>query len=252
MREYPGKRRRRNGQRALPDAALTFASQWQWPVVPGAGLESPRRGRRDRTQTPNTNPNPTSTRTSAPAPAPADRPRDRACACPYPECAAPGAHPHDPGVLAATTDPRMVRWWWERRPDAPVLLATGGRAPSAVSLPAVTAARALTRLDRLGVRTGPVVATPERWALLVAPYAYDELGELLGAHGWVPASLGFHGAGGYLALPPSQTGTGRVRWERAPRPDGGGAPWLPPVASVVDVLVEAVAAAPDGGSRLAG
>ncbi|WP_407566141.1 bifunctional DNA primase/polymerase [Streptomyces sp. 184] len=233
MREYPGKRRRRNGQRALPDAALTFASQWQWPVVPGASLEPPRRGRRDRTQ------------------APAAQPRDRGCACPYPECAAPGAHPHDPGVLAATTDPRMVHWWWEQRPDAPVLLATGGRAPSAVSLPAVTAARALTRLDRLGVRTGPVVATPERWALLVASYDYDELGELLGEHGWVPSSLGFHGEGGYLALPPSETGAGRVRWERAPRPDGG-APWVPPVASVVDVLVEAVAAAPGGGSRLAG
>ncbi|MFW6692710.1 bifunctional DNA primase/polymerase [Streptomyces sp. MAR4 CNX-425] len=244
MREYPGKRRRRNGQRELPDAALTFASQWQWPVVPGAGLESPRRGRKDRTRWQGR------PRTGTENPAP--RPRGRACACPYPECAAPGAHPHDPGVLAATTDPRMVRWWWERRPDAPVLLATGGRAPSAVSLPAVTAARALTRLDRLGVRTGPVVATPERWALLVAPYDYDELGELLGEHGWVPASLGFHGDGGYLALPPSATGAGRVRWERAPRPDGGAAPWLPPVASVVDVLVEAVAAAPGGGSRLAG
>jgi hypothetical protein len=239
MREYPGKRRRRNGQRALPDAALTFASQWQWPVVPGAGLEPQRRSRRDRTQ---------SRRQETTA-----QPRDRGCACPYAECAAPGAHPYDPGVLAATTDPRMVRWWWERQPDAPVLLATGGRAPSAVSLPAVTAARALARLDRLGVRTGPVVATPERWALLVAGYGYEELGELLGELGWVPASLAFHGEGGYLALPPSQTGAGRVRWERAPRPGpDGGAPWLPPVASVVDVLVAAVAAAPGGGSRFVG
>lgn len=233
MREYPGKRRRRNGQRVLPDAALTFASQWQWPVVPGAGLRAQAPGSRDRTQEP-----------AAPS-------RDRACACPYTECAVPGAHPHDPGVLAATTDPRMVRWWWERQPDAPVLLATGGFAPSAVSLPAVTAARALARLDRLGVRTGPVVATPERWALLVASYGYEELGELLGEHGWVPASLGFHGEGGYLALPPSQTGAGRVRWERAPRPHGR-APWLPPVATVVDVLVEAVAAAPGGGTRFVG
>jgi len=240
MREYPGKRRRRNGQRALPDAALTFASQWQWPVVPGAGLEPQRRSsRRDRTH--ELTQDLTQDRTREPA-----RPRERECACPYPECAAPGVHPYDPGVLAATTDPRMVRWWWEQQPDAPVLLATGGFAPSAVSLPAVTAARALTRLDRLGVRTGPVVATPERWALLVASYGYEELGELLGEHGWVPASLGFHGEGGYLALPPSETGAGRVRWERAPRPHGR-APWLPPVASVVGVLVEAVAAAPGGG-----
>ncbi|WBB58028.1 bifunctional DNA primase/polymerase [Streptomyces sp. WMMC500] len=248
MREYPGKRRRRNGQRALPDAALTFASQWQWPVVPGAGLEPRRPGRRDRTRESQESQHSQESQGSL---QPAARPHDRECTCPYAECAAPGAHPYDPGVLAATTDPRMVRWWWEQRPDAPVLLATGGRAPSAVSLPAVTAARALTRLDRLGVRTGPVVATPERWALLVASYGYDELGELLGEHGWVPASLGFHGEGGYLALPPSQTGAGRVRWERAPRPDGG-APWLPPVASVVDVLVAAVVAAPGEGSRFVG
>ncbi|WP_181791567.1 bifunctional DNA primase/polymerase, partial [Streptomyces phytophilus] len=112
MREYPGKRRRRNGQRELSDAALTFASQWQWPVVPGAGLQPQRRSsRRDRTH------DLTQDRTQEQA-----RPRERECACPFPECAAPGAHPYDPGVLAATTDPRMVRWWWEQQPDAPVLL----------------------------------------------------------------------------------------------------------------------------------
>ncbi|TFV32495.1 hypothetical protein E4K10_21085 [Streptomyces sp. T1317-0309] len=43
--------------------------------------------------------------------------------------------PFDPGLLAATTDERMVRWWWGNRPSAPIVLATGGRAPCAVSLP---------------------------------------------------------------------------------------------------------------------
>jgi hypothetical protein len=160
-----------------------------------------------------------------------------------------GLHPFDPDLLAATTDPRMVRWWWHHRPDAPVLLATGGRAPSAVSLPAVAAARALARLDQLGVRTGPVVATRERWALLVAPYSLEQLGDLLSAQDWVPGSLRFHGEGGYIALPPSTGGGGRVRWERLPR-TGREAPWLPGVATVVDVLVAAVTTAPDGGSRL--
>ncbi|MCG7525125.1 bifunctional DNA primase/polymerase, partial [Streptomyces sp. OfavH-34-F] len=108
MREILG-RRRRNGRRggsARLDAALTCATHWQWPVVPGAGLrEAGGRG-------------------------------DRGCACPDPECAVPGAHLFDPGLLAATTDARMVRWWWTNRPAAPVLLATGGRAPCALSLPA--------------------------------------------------------------------------------------------------------------------
>ncbi|MCC2274923.1 bifunctional DNA primase/polymerase [Streptomyces sp. ET3-23] len=254
MREILGRRRklslRRAGRSAVLTAALTCATEWQWPVLPGVGLQ-PGIG------------------------------RVRECGCPDPDCAVPGAHPFDPGLLAATTDARMVRWWWTNRPEAPVVLATGGRAPCAVSLPAVAGARALAALDRAGVRLGPVVATPTRWSLLVAPYSLEVLGELLHRQDWVPGSLRFHGDGGYVVLPPSPTGAGRVRWERAPRPDGSTAgpgagnglmpragsvrmlrtgrldssarPWLPDVATLVDVLVEksADSGTSGGGSRLA-
>ncbi|RLV01347.1 DNA primase [Streptomyces griseocarneus] len=258
MREILGRRRklslRRAGRSAGLTAALACATEWQWPVLPGVGLR-------------------------------AGGGRERECACPHPDCAAPGAHPFDPGLLAATTDARMVRWWWTNRPDAPVILATGGRAPCAVSLPAVAAARSLVALDRAGVRLGPVVATPARWALLVAPYSLEVLGELLHSQDWVPGSLRFHGEGGYVALPPSPTGAGRVRWERAPqpaapaspektgkagkpakagrgnavrgnkadrsRPAADARPWLPDIATVLDVLVAESAGTPGGGSRLA-
>jgi hypothetical protein len=151
----------------------------------------------------------------------------------------PGAHPFDPGLLAATTDERMVRWWWSNRPAAPIVLATGGSAPCAVSLPALAAARALAVLDRKGMRLGPVVASPTRWALLVKPYSMEQLGELLYAKDFVPGSLRFHGEGGYLALPPSETGHGLIRWERAPLP-GSAAPWVPDVEAVVDAVVDAL------------
>ncbi|MDT0489370.1 bifunctional DNA primase/polymerase [Streptomyces griseus] len=250
MREILGRRRRlrRKEGAARLDAALTFATRWRWPVLPGAGT----------------------------APAALRDGRGLGCACPDPDCAVPGAHPFDPGLLAATTDERMVRWWWTNRPTAPVMLATGGRAPCAVSLPALAGARALTALDLMGMRLGPVVATPTRWSLLVAPYTLERLGELLYSKDWVPSSLRFHGEGGYLVLPPSEIGAGQVRWERAPRPAapadsavpspvfpvfrraarGGGAPaeaapWLPDVEAVLDALVEASTSAPDGGSRLA-
>ncbi|MFC9620483.1 bifunctional DNA primase/polymerase [Streptomyces sp. NPDC056930] len=239
MREILGRRRRlRLRRRVRPaqlDTVLTCATAWKWPVLPGVGLEAAG-GRGDR---------------------------GRGCACPDPECAVPGAHPFDPGLLAATTDERMVRWWWANRPTAPIVLATGGRAPCALSLPAVAAARALAELDRMGARLGPVVATPTRWSLLVAPYTLERLGELLHAKDRVPSSLRFHGEGGYLVLPPSEVGAGQVRWERAPspisrpRPDrgepvpGSAAPWLPDVGAVLDALVEASNSAPDGGSRLA-
>ncbi|MFD9823052.1 bifunctional DNA primase/polymerase, partial [Streptomyces violascens] len=144
---------------------------------------------------------------------------------------------------------RMIRWWLTNRPAAPVLLATGAGAPCAISLPAVAGARALAALDSMGVRLGPVVATPTRWSLLVAPYSMERLGELLYSKDWVPSSLRFHSEGGYLVLPPSQTGKGQIRWERPPL--GAAGPWLPDVEALVDALVEASTSAPDGGSRLA-
>ncbi|MFI1200940.1 bifunctional DNA primase/polymerase [Streptomyces sp. NPDC020883] len=248
MREILGRRRkplfRRSGRSALLGAALHCATEWQWPVLPGVGLRpagrqqaAGRLGLGERVP--------------------------RRCNCPDPDCVVPGAHPFDPGLLAATTDARMVRWWWSNRPDAPVVLATGGRAPCAVSLPAVAGARALAALDHFGVRTGPVVATPTRWSLLVSPYGLPELGELLSSQDWVPSSLRFHGEGGYLVLPPSPTGAGKVRWERPPAspkrstlfeqggPSSRAVPWLPKVATIVDALVTASAGSPDGGSRLA-
>ncbi|GHH69931.1 DNA primase [Streptomyces sulfonofaciens] len=203
---------RSGGRKGRPDmagAALTFATEWQWPVLPGVALQSHRGTRGTR------------------------------CACPDPECAVPGAHPFDPGLLAASTDERMVRWWWSNRPTAPVVMATGGRAPCAVSLPAVAAARALAVLDQQDIRLGPVVATPTRWAILVAPYSMEQLGALLYAKDFVPGSLRFHGTGGYIALPPSPTGQGQVRWERAPLP-GSAAPWVPDVEAVVDAVVDAL------------
>ncbi|MFD8419137.1 bifunctional DNA primase/polymerase [Streptomyces sp. NPDC059466] len=211
MREILGRRRRllsrrNDGRPEMLSAALTFAADWRWPVLPGV------------------------------APDPQGRAR---CGCPDPECTVPGAHPFDPGLLAATADERMVRWWWTNRPSAPIVLATGGRAPCAVSLPAPAAARALDALDRAGMRLGPVVAAPTRWAILVAPYSMEQLGELLYAKDFVPGSLRFHGEGGYIALPPSETGQGRISWERAPLP-GSAAPWVPGVEAVVDAVVEAL------------
>ncbi|MFB9461341.1 bifunctional DNA primase/polymerase [Streptomyces cinereospinus] len=211
MREILGRRRRLlsrrdNGRPEVISAALTFATEWKWPVLPGVTADPQGRAR---------------------------------CGCPDPECTVPGAHPFEPGLLAATTDERMVRWWWANRPTAPIVLATGGTAPCAVSLPAPAAARALAALDRTGMRLGPVLASRTRWAVLVRPYSMEQLGELLYAKDHVPGSLRFHGEGGYLALPPSETGQGQIRWERAPLP-GSAAPWLPDVEAVVDAMVDAL------------
>jgi hypothetical protein len=223
--------RRRRGRSSLLAAVTTCVELWHWPVVPGAagyGAGGQAGG--------------------------------ASCSCPRPDCPTPGAHPHDPPLLAATTDVRMVRWWWRRRPDAPIVVATGGRV-SAVSLPLDAGRRALAYFDTLGVRTGPVLATPTRCVLLVAPYTMQELAELLVAQEWVPTSLRFHGTGGYVLLPPSRTAAGAVRWicEPGAAESGDGSaddavtaaePWLPTVSVLLEALVAASVAAPDG-ARLA-
>lgn len=267
MREILGRRRRTRS--ALLSAALICAEQWQWPVVPGAGLQTrhtrqTRRMRRlprflsglGRGLRPGARRGPGARPGHGPrgprsrGPGIARSPREEPCSCPRPDCVVPGAHPHDPGLLAATSDPRMVRWWWTNRPDAPIVLATGTRV-AAVSLPALAGTRALAAFDRAGVRLGPVAASPTRFVLLVRPYSLEELGELLSRHDWVPTSLRYHGDGGYVVLPPSRTGVGELRWERPPvTGEDGGAPWLPTIESVVNTLVAASSTAPDG-SRLA-
>lgn len=252
MREILGRRRapwawrpgRKTARSPMRAAALTCATRWRWPVVPGAPLASapelhtggPRANRRFRKGSS------AGTRSGVVL-----GPDTAGCSCADPDCAVPGAHPADPVLLAATTNARMVDWWWTNRPAAPVILATGGSAPCALSLPAVAGARALAGLDRLGVRTGPVVATPTRFSLLVAPYSLEELGDLLCTYDWVPSSLRFHSAGGYVALPPSRTGPGQLRWERQPVVDRGtdGVPWLPRLEMLLDLLVEASSALPD-------
>lgn len=240
MREILG--RRRTTRWALRTAALHCATQWHWPVLPGATVR-PQRSSSQAKRSRLRRAAPTGARLSWPAAGPA-------CGCEDQGCAVPGAHPVDPELLAATTDARMVRWWWTNRPGASLLLATGGRAPCALSLPATAGEGALAELDARGVRLGPVTATRSRFALLVQPYDLEELGELLYAQDWVPSSLRFHGTGGYVALPPSSVGGGRVRWKREPEQGATGV-WLPSMRSVLDVLVEASATAPDTGSRLA-
>ncbi|GAA1068979.1 bifunctional DNA primase/polymerase [Kitasatospora nipponensis] len=227
--------RHRSTRQALLQAALTCAERWQWPVVPGAVVvERALDG----------------------------GPATGSCSCGDPLCPVPGAHPHDQPLLAATTETTMVRWWWERHsPQAPVIVPTG-REVAAVSVPASAGVRLLDYLDALRLVPGPVLATPTRCALLVAPYAYPELAELLvaqeetllpgGAPGRVPTSVRYHGPGGFLVLPPSRIGPGggQVRWVRRPQPAPGGGVRLPQVARLLEALVAAGAAAPDD-TRLA-
>src|SRR5487761_1169778 len=115
------RRGRRRGERQAPavDAAVREYAELGWPVCPGS---HPSRG-------------------LAGTPEPG-----RACSCDRVGCPAPGAHPVSPTwQMQATVDSAIIGQWWEARPEANVILATG-RVFDILDVPAVAGATALAKM----------------------------------------------------------------------------------------------------------
>jgi hypothetical protein len=216
---------RRRGRRwaaqrppALGQAALEYAALG-WPVCPGA------------------NPSGGLDRIGMTEPG-------RSCSCDRVGCPDPGAHPVSPTwQMQSTVDRAVIGQWWETRPEANVILATG-RVFDVLDIPAVAGATALARMAAAGAETGPVaVEGAERMHFYVstrgAPHDEDEWWscgldaspDLSGA----AAALRWHCRDSYVLAPPSRYGTGQdVRWIREP----AGRP-LPDGLRLLEYLVDA-------------
>jgi len=167
----------------------------------------------------------------------------RACSCDRVGCPAPGAHPVSPTwQMQATVDEAEIGQWWEARPEANVILATG-RAFDVLDVPAVAGATALSRMAAAGVETGPVsVQGTERMHFYVAtrgaPDDEDEWWSCgLDASPDVSAQTGalrWHCRDSYVLAPPSRYGSGQdVRWVRQPGPGP-----LPDALRLLEYLVD--------------
>lgn len=124
--------------------------------------------------------------------------------------------------LPPGSGPTEVRDAWLRRPGAELRLRTGLRF-DALDVPEVVGYQALVRLERMGVRPGPVLLTPHARALfLVAPHTAEVLPDLLYRTGWDDAELDLvcHGAGASVPAPP----TPQTRWLRRPALDTAARP----------------------------
>jgi Bifunctional DNA primase/polymerase, N-terminal len=190
-------------------AALGYAEERHWEVVPGAWL----------TETDDAGPT---------------------CSCGDPDCAAPGAHPSRadwPNV--ATGGAARVRRLWARDPLASVLLPTG-RGFDALDVPEVAGCLALARMERMDLPLGPVLCRPDRRIVfLVLPGAAVKVPPLLRRFGWPPDALDLvvRGDGDWIPAPPSRFGTaGRVRWAREPT---GLNRWLPDAEALLSPLAYA-------------
>jgi hypothetical protein len=136
-----------------------------------------------------------------------------ACSCGQPACSNPARHPLLPGgVTRASADPRQVRRWWRRYPQANVGLATG------VLLDVLDVDEPQgDELMRSGVALGPVARTGTgRWHLYCAPSRLDDR-ELRQAFAGLPGSearVWWRGRGRFVLAPPSRVLTGSFRWVR--------------------------------------
>jgi hypothetical protein len=103
-----------------------------------------------------------------------------------------------------------------------------GRSFDLLDVPEQAGCQALVRLERMGTRLGPVLASPAgRTLFFVTPGAAEQLPELLYRMGWDDASLDLscHGIGSYVAAPPTVLpGLGAMRWLRQPTADSAAHP----------------------------
>jgi hypothetical protein len=145
--------------------------------------------------------------------------------------------------MQATVNSAIIGQWWEARPEANVILATG-RVFDVLDVPAVAGATALARMAADGVETGPVaVQGSERMLFFVmtrgAPDDEDEWWSCgLDASpdpSMQAEAVRWHCRDSFVLAPPSKSGTGQdVRWVREP----AGRP-LPDGLRLLEYLVDA-------------
>lgn len=150
----------------------------------------------------------------------------RACSCDRIGCPSPGAHPVSPAwQILASTDPELVARWWLSMPEANVVLATG-RVFDVLDVPAPVGAGALTRMERSGLRPGPVAisagnrayffvksrgapADENEWWSCHLDCEPEAVAEVTG--------LRWHCRDSFVVAPPSRHGSsGTARWLRDP------------------------------------
>ena len=217
-----GRGRRTASRRAasrLADAAIRYAALG-WPVCLGAFAP-------DRVQRPSL--------------------AGRSCSCDRIGCPSPGAHPVSPAWQSlASTDAAQVARWWLMMPEANVVLVTG-RVFDVLDVPATVGLTALSRMERSGLRPGPVAisagnrayffvrtrgapADEYEWWSCHLDCEPEEVAEVSG--------LRWHCRDSYVLAPPSRHGSsGTARWIREPTsfqlPDG-----VPVLEMLADVFEE--------------
>ncbi|WP_043490599.1 MULTISPECIES: bifunctional DNA primase/polymerase [Streptomyces] len=197
----------------LRDAAVRYAEERHWDVLPGSWLEPVAGAVQCWEQ----------------------------CCCGAADCPSPGAHPTHAGWADQATGSAVVaRRMWAKAPRASILLPTG-RTFDALDVPETAGCLALARMERMDVELGPVTSTPGRRMLFfVLPGAAAKIPDLVRNQGWSPSSIDLvaRGEGDYVVAPPTRMGRhgSSVQWARRPTAANR---WLPDAAELVSALAYA-------------
>lgn len=193
----------------LLDAAVRYAEERHWDVLPGAWIED------------------------------AGSPGPR-CSCEDPACPSPGAHPTQsdwPGQAAGSAV--AVRRMWQERPHSSILLPTG-RTFDVIDVPEMAGCLALARMERMDLPLGPVICVPGRRLIFFAlPGAAAKVPQQLRRLGWGASTLDLvaRGEGDYIPAPPTRLPTGGcVVWARQPTTMNR---WLPDAEELLSPIAYA-------------
>lgn len=125
--------------------------------------------------------------------------------CPHPRGCGCKAPLTEHGFQDATTDPAVIRAWWQTWPRANVAIATGMPGPDVLDVdikPEGSGFAAFNRLKRAGLLAGAAALVRTRSGGLHVYYKGTEQGcRALPRH-----HLDFKSAGGYVLAPPSRVG----------------------------------------------
>ncbi|HXP21156.1 MAG TPA: bifunctional DNA primase/polymerase [Streptosporangiaceae bacterium] len=168
----------------------------------------------------------------------------RACSCDRIGCPAPGAHPVSPNwQRQATADKALIGRWWTALPEASIILVTG-RSFDVLDVPVPAGRAALTRMERSGIRPGPVAVSAQDRALFLVTTraALADEDEWWSCHldcepEMIPeiAGLRWHCKDSYVLAPPSRLSSGlTARWIRGPAAEP-----LPDALRLLEYLADA-------------
>jgi Bifunctional DNA primase/polymerase, N-terminal len=120
-----------------------------------------------------------------------------------PDCECKRPFPGSRGCRGASASPRLIRAWWQARPDANVAVATGSPGPDVLDVdvkPDGSGFAAFNRLKEAGLLAGPLalVRTPSGGLHAYYLGTGQPNGKLPRHH------LDFRGDGGYVLAPPSR------------------------------------------------